>query len=77
MRGVELLNMARDPEEIGGTVTTRLKGQATARDFLIKGSTSSGTQEFNDTGQIVHHHLDRGLADPTIQEQILAMLTGP
>ena len=69
---VQFLDMAHNPEETGGVFTARLKGQVATCSFLIKCSSSSCTQETNYTDQMVCHQLIRGLANPTIQEQVLA-----
>ena len=69
---VKFLDVAQDHEESGGAFTARLKGQAATCDFLIKCSSSSCTQATNYTDQMGCHQLVRGLADPTIQEQVLA-----
>ena len=69
---VKFLDVAQDHEKSGGAFTARLKGQAATCDFLIKCSSSSCTQATNYTDQMGCHQLVRGLADPTIQEQVLA-----
>ena len=69
---VKFLDMAQEQEEAAGAFTARLKGQASICNFLIKCSSNTCTQETNYADQMVCHQLVRGLADPTIQEQMLA-----
>ena len=69
---VKFLDMAQEQEETAGAFTARLKGQASTCNFLIKCSSNTCNQETNYSDQMVCHQLVRGLADPTIQEQMLA-----
>ena len=70
---VKFLDMAQDgSDETAGAFTARLKGQASTCNFLIKCSSSTCNQDTNYSDQMVCHQLVRGLADPTIQEQMLA-----
>ena len=69
---VKFLDMAQEQEETAGGFTARLKGQASICNFLIKCSSDTCNHETNYSDQMVCHQLVRGLADPTIQEQMLA-----
>ena len=69
---VKFLDMAQEQEETAGAFTARLKGQASTCNFLLKCSSNTCNQESNYSDQMVCHQLVRGLADPTIQEQMLA-----
>ena len=69
---VKFLDMAQEQEETAGAFTARLKGQASTCNFMIKCVSNTCNQETIYADQMVCHQLVRGLADPTIQEQMLA-----
>ena len=69
---VRFLDMAQDQEESAGAFTARLKGQASICNFVITCTSDTCTQQTNYSDKMVCHQLVRGLADPTIQEQMLA-----
>ena len=69
---VKFLDMAQEQEETAGAFTARLKGQASTCNFLMECSSNTCSHETNYSEQMVCHQLVRGLADPTIQEQMLA-----
>ena len=69
---VNFLEMTQGEEEAVGPFIARLKGQAAVCDFTIKCCSTSCTQVTSYMEKMVTHQLTRGLADPNIQEEILA-----
>ena len=69
---VKFLDLAQDPEELISSYIARLKGQASVCDFAVKCKESECNKLTSYSDQMVCHQLVRGLADPTIQEQVLA-----
>ena len=69
---VKFLDMAQDQEESAGAFTARLKGQSSTCNFMITCNSPTCTHQTNYSDKMVCHQLVRGLADPTIQEQMLA-----
>ena len=69
---VKFLELGQDTEESVSSYTAHLKGQASVCNFAIKCKDSTCNKLTSYSDQMVCHQLVRGLADPTIQEQILS-----
>jgi transposase InsO family protein len=68
----QFLDMAQDTEEAAGSFMARLKGQASTCSYNLKCPADGCGRTVNYSEQMVAHQLVRGLADPVIQEQVLA-----
>ena len=69
---VNFLEMTQSHEEAVGSFAARLKGQAAVCNFTIECSSSSCNTTTTYAEKMIVHQLTRGLADPSIQEEILA-----
>ena len=69
---VDFLEMTQDYEETVGSFSARLRGQAAVCDFTINCSLSSCGNPTSYMEKMVAHQLTRGLADSSIQEEVLA-----
>ena len=69
---VKFLDLTQDQDETAGAYTARLKGNASICNFTIKCKSVTCDKMSSYSDQMVSHQLVRGLADPSIQEQILS-----
>jgi hypothetical protein len=69
---VNFLEMTQGHEEAIGSFTARLRGQAAVCDFTINCSLTTCGHPTSYMEKMVAHQLTRGLADPSIQEEVLA-----
>ena len=69
---VKFLDLSQDQDESARAYTARLKGQASICNFAIRCNSTTCGKLTSYSDQMVSHQLFRGLADPSIQEQILS-----
>ena len=69
---VKFLDMVQDQGETAGAFAARLRGQASICNFSISCTATGCIQEVCYADPMIRHQLIRGLADHSIQEQVLA-----